>query len=207
MAAIGFKIGAPVEALRERLAQAVATMSGRDRRLLIGLSAFLLVVVLGGTWWIGRQVLADVRGRVSDREETLALVQGLAADQAAAAAEIASIEDELRRNAGQDLPAIMEKAAAKTGISTNLSAVREKEVTTTGTLEEKSYNVDLTKLSLQQLTDFLYEIETGGYPLRVRSMKTKTVTVTGVKALNVSLEVSAYRLIETAAAPPEALTP
>jgi type II secretory pathway component PulM len=188
------------QAFRERFAESVATMSSRDRRLFVGLVAFVMVALLGGTWWITRGMLADMRSRVADREQTLATVQDLASQQKSAAAQVSAIEDELRKNAGQDLPAIMEKVAAGTGISSNLAGVREKEITNQGTLEEKTYNVDLNKITTQQLTDFLYEAETGGYPLRVRSMKTKTVTSAGVKVLNVSLEVSAFRLLEEAAA-------
>ena len=191
---------ATMNPLRERFNGVVASLSERDRRLLMGLIAFVMIAALGFGWWTARGLLGDARGRVADREETLALVKDLGNAQGTAAAQVKSIEEELRKNAGQDLPAFMEKTAAKVGISTSLAAVREKEAHTEGTLEEKIYSVELSKMNVQQLTDFLYEAETGGYPLRIRSMKTKTVTAQGVKMLNVSLEVSAFRLVEDAAA-------
>jgi type II secretory pathway component PulM len=194
-----------LEPVRERFAELVASMSARDRSLLVGLLAFLVIAVGGGAWWLGRSALGDVRSRISQREDTVALLNGLASDNEEAAAQVKSIEDELRKSAGQDLPSFVEKAAEKTGISANLQGVREKQVSTEGTLEEKTYTVEVTKISLQQLTDFLYEVETGGYPLKVRSMKTKAITASGVKVLNVSMEVSAFRLLEAAApAAPEA---
>ena len=57
-----------VEPVRERFAELVATMSPRDRRLFVGLIVFVLVVLFGGAWWVGRSVLADVRSRVDQRE-------------------------------------------------------------------------------------------------------------------------------------------
>ena len=193
---------ATMNPLRERFNGVVASLSERDRRLLMGLIAFVMIATLGFGWWTARGLLGDAKGRVADREETLALVKGLGSDQGTAAAQVKAIEEELRKNAGQDLPAFMEKTASKIGISSSLAAVREKETSTEGTLEEKTYNVELSKMNVQQLTDFLYEVETGGYPLRIRSMKTKTVTTQGVKMLNISLEVSAFRLVEDAALAP-----
>jgi cell division protein FtsB len=192
-----------VEPVRERFAELVATMSPRDRRLFVGLIVFVLVVLFGGAWWVGRSVLADVRSRVDQREETLGLLNGLASDQTEAAEKVATIEAELRKNEGQDLPSFIEKSAEKAGIASNLQGVREKQVVTEGSLEEKTYTVEITKILLPQLTDFLYAIETDGYPLRVRSMKTKATTVQGVKMLAVSMEISAFRLTDAAPTPAE----
>ena len=185
-----------VEPMRERFAELVATMSPRDRALFMGLVVFVLLALFGGVWWLGRSILADVGSRVDQREETLALLNGLAEGQSTAATQVAEIEAELRKSNGQDLPSFIEKAADTTGIASNLQAVREKQIITEGSLEEKTYSVELTKLLLPQLVDFLHAIETGDYPLRVRSMKTKTVTTAGVKMLTVSMEISAFRLID-----------
>lgn len=182
--------------VRDRFAEAVASMSARDRKLLAGLAVFGVVVVLGGTWWLGGGLVADARSRVSDREAALDQLTTMASQQADAVDQVENIEAELRKHASQDLPSFMEKSAQKTNLATNLSGVREKEVRTEGNLEEKVYSVEIAKVSLQQLVDFLHEIETSGYPLRVRSTKTKTVTVAGAKVLNVSMEVSAFRLVE-----------
>lgn len=185
-----------MEPVRARFSELVASMSPRDRTLAIGLVVFVVLSLLGGGYWLGRSILGDVRSRVEQRESTLALIKGLAADQAEATEQVATIEAELRKSSGQDLPSFMEKAAAKVGISTNLQGVREKQVVTEGSLEEKTYTVEVSKITLDQLTEFLYEVETGGYPLRVRTMKTKATTVAGAKLLNLSLEVSAFRLLD-----------
>jgi type II secretory pathway component PulM len=197
-----------MDPLRERFSQLVASMSSRDRSLFIGLIVFFALTVLGGGWWVGRRALADLDGRIESREATLAQLKGLASDQEEAAKQVKSIEEELRKSSGQDLPSFIEKAAEQVGIATNLQGVREKQVTTEGTLEEKSYNVEVAKISLEQLTSFLYAVETGGYPLRVRSMKTKSLVAQGVKVLSVTLDISAFRLLDAGTAPPaEEATP
>ena len=194
---------AVLDPVRERFSGVIAGMSTRDRRLLMGLIVFLACMLLGFTWWLGRSILGDVRSRVDDREETLALLQGLASDNAGAAQQIADIEEQLRKSAGQDLPSYVENVAEKVGISSNLQGVREKQIVTDGNLEEKTYTLELSKVTLDQLTSFLYELETGGFPLKNRSSKIKSTTVAGAKVLSLSMELSAYKLIEdTPAAEP-----
>lgn len=188
-----------IENLKGRFQEVVKAMTPRDRRLFVGMVVLVPLLALLALGWAGRKALADVESRIVLQEEALGTLRTLAAEQASGASTVASIEAELRRHAGQDLPSFVEKAAQKSGLSANLQGVRERSVTTEGTLEEKAYGVDLGKVTLQQLVDFLYEIETTGYPLKVRSMKAKLVTVSGQKLLNVSFEVSAFRLVEEAA--------
>jgi type II secretory pathway component PulM len=193
---------AAMEPVRARFGEAVAAMSPRDRKLLVGLVIFAVACLLAGTWWLASGQLADVRSRVSDREGTLESVQTLLEKETSARAEATRIEDQLRKNAGEDLPSFVEKTASKVGVSGSLAGVREKEQSTEGNLEEKRYAVELNKLSVQQLAELLHALETNGYPLKIRSAKTRTVTAGGVKALNVTLEISAYRLVEEEGATP-----
>ena len=188
-----------VETLRGRFGDMVAAMTARDRKLFVGLVVFGYVAVVGGLLWVGRSQLGDLQSRVEAQEETLSLVTLLAAEQLDAADQITTIEDQLRKNATTDLPSFMEKATQKVGISAQLQGVREKGTTTEGTLEDKTYGVELSKLSLQQLVEFLHEVETSRYPLKIRNAKVKTQTLAGQKVLNVTLEVSAFRLVEAAA--------
>lgn len=184
--------------IRGRFAELVANMSGRDRKLFVGLVVTAYVLGLGGLWWLGNGQLASVQGSIDAQEHNLVLLNALAADQASAGEEAQKIERQLAKFAGQDLPSYLEKAAQKTGVTTNLQGVRDKSTTTDGSIEEHAYTVDLSKISLQQLTEFLYEVETTGYPLKIRSMKTKTVTLAGVKSLSVTMEISAFRLVDAA---------
>lgn len=188
-----------LQPVKSRFGELVATMSERDRKLFVFLIVFGVMVVLSGGWWLGGRYVKDLNSRIADRESTLGLLNGLAAEQENAAGQVVKIEDQLKKNAGQELSAFLEKAAQHTNISASLKGVRNKSTTVEGTLEEKLYTVELERVTVQQLTDFLYEMESSGYPLKVRSTHLKTLTAAGVKVLNVSMEVSAYRLIEAAA--------
>ena len=194
-------MSALLETLKARFGALVQTMSERDRRLFVGLVVCGAVLAVAGIVWATRASLADANSRVAERKASLAQVEELAAQQKASSAEAARIEEELKRRSGEDLPAFMEKAAQRAGVNANLAAVREKEVSTQGNLEEKRYGVELNKVTTAQLAGMLHAVETDGYPLRVRAMKTRTVAVAGQKLLNVTLEVSAFRLVADAATP------
>ena len=101
----------------------------------------------------------------------------------------------------------MEKASQKVGIVDNLKGVREKSARTEGNLEEKTFNVDLDKVSLGQLTSFLYEVEATGYPLQIRSTRVKASGQPGSRVLTVAMEISAVQLVEDAAAGAGEATP
>ena len=68
----------------------------------------------------------------------------------------------------------------------------------------KSYTVELDKVSLGQLTDFLFEVETNGFPMRIRSSRMKASGAAGTRVLSATFEANAYSLNEP---PPLAVTP
>ncbi len=191
-----------LQPVKARFGELVATMSDRDRKLFIALVIFGVTVVLLGGWWAGGRYLNDLNSRISDRESTLGLLNGIAAEQESAAGQLVKIEEQLRKNEGMELSAFLEKTAQHVGMQASLKGVRNKSTTTEGTLEEKLYTVELERVPVQQLSDFLYEMESSGYPLKVRSTRMKTLTAAGLKVLNVSMEVSAFRLVEDAPVEP-----
>ena len=191
-------------AIRGRFEEAVGTLSARDRRLLGGMAVLVTMFMLGGGGWLASGRLSDIHMRIGEKEHTLMLLKSMKGDQESAAAQVERIEEALRQNAGRDLSAFVEQSAQNAGMAGNLQSVREKGATTDGNLEEKTYQAEISKVSLQQLNDFLHALETGGYPLRVQNLKVRTATSAGQKVLNATLEISAYRLIEEATGGKEA---
>ncbi len=184
--------------LKERFGQLVATMSPRDRYLFMGLVLMVYGSVLGGFWYVGHHALANLHSRIDDEEQAYATLSGLASDQASASADIDRIEAELKKNSGTDLSSFVEKAAQKVGIASSLQ-VRDRETSADGNLQSKTFSVELTKITLQQVKDFLFELESTGYPLKITGARFKSTTLAGAKVLNVSLDVTAYTLLDAAA--------
>ncbi len=182
--------------LQSRLEPLLDSLSPRDRKLLLGLvtAAGLLLIAAAG-WWMSA-TLDGMRADIEERRDTLAFVRQELAEYHASQAELDAIEAELQEHADTDFSAFMEKAATSAGMNDRLESVRPTSTTTIGSLEVKNFDVSVTRVSLEQMLDFLYAVETDGYPLRITNASIKGVKVAGTKLLNIKLEISAYRLLE-----------
>ena len=191
-------------ALRARFASVQARVEGildgmspRDRSLLIGLVGFFaIVVVLGGAWAMNGK-LGSMEKMRDARIEDLNYVNRSLTEYQEAQINLEQIEKDMARFEGQDLSSFLEKAADSAEIRDRLDSVRENSVVEMGDLEEKNYSVKLSRVSLDQMVSFLYQVEGTGYPLKITSAKFKRVKVSGDWLLNVTLEIAAYRLIKT----------
>jgi type II secretory pathway component PulM len=190
-------ISTRLAALQERIQDILASMSSRDRTMFIGLIVFGVLVITGGSAFLMNRVLGDLEERIGSQEHTLQIMKTMAADYEDSSEKAAQIEEELARNTDNDLSAFLEKSAKNTGIGDKLDAVKEKSSSSDGVLQEKLYAVTLSKLELTELSDFLYEVETAGFPMQIQTLKVKTRTKKGEKTLSVDLDIAAYTLLDT----------
>lgn len=186
-----------IEGLTARFDAVLDGMAPRDRKLLIGLAGFALLVLVGGGFSLVSSSLDGMELELDQRRQDLAYVNALKADYAESSVQLEDIEAELQKHQDTSLSAFMEQAAGKAGIRERLDSVRESSVVELGALVQKNHTVSLSKISLEQALDFLYEIEATGYPLRVSNANFKVVKVKGEKLLNLKLEVAAYSLLQT----------
>ena len=182
--------------LSSRLEAMLETLSPRDRSLLLMLFSAGLLVIMGGGGWFLRSTLNDLESQLNEGRSTLAFIQGEAAEYDLAQGRVEEIEDELRKHQSTDLSTFMERAAKTAKVDDRLKSVRETSVTTLGSLEQKNYSVDVSRVTLQELLDFLYEVEGTGYPLKILSTNIKTTKVADAQLYNVKLDVAAFRLSE-----------
>ena len=185
--------------LSDRALDLLAGMTPRDRTLLMGLVAGGGLLVLGGTGWWMAGSLSDLRTRIGERELSLQQVRLSRAEYENAAVEAARIEEQLRANAGTDLSSFLEKAATAAAVKDKLDSVREKSSATEGNIEEKLHSVSLRKLTTEELSKLLFEIETAGYPLRVKTLSVKARKRSDEVTLNVDMDISAFRVLDDSA--------
>ncbi|MFT5582681.1 MAG: type II secretory pathway component PulM [Cognaticolwellia sp.] len=184
-------------AIQARVEGILDGMSPRDRSLLLGLVMFFsVVVVIGGAWTMNGK-LASIEKIRDTRIEDLNYVNRTLAEYQQAQVELERIEKDMASFEGQDLSSFLEKAADSAEIRDRLDSVRENSVVEMGDLEEKNYSIKLTRVTLDQLVGFLYQVEATGYPLKITSAKFKRVKVSGEWMINVTLEIAAYRLLNT----------
>lgn len=187
---------ARLASLQARIEGLLDGMSPRDRNLFMGLVVFFSLVLVGGGAYMMNGHLNTLEKDRDARIADLDLLEGQLQDQAQAQLELERIQGEMAKFDGQDLSSFMEKAAEGASIRDRLESVRENSVSELDDLEEKSYSVKLTRVDLDQMVHFLYQVEATGYPLRITSAKFKRVKVSGEWLLNVTLEIAAYRLLK-----------
>ena len=185
-----------IRSILDRAQDVLADMTPRDRALLLGLSGLALLVMLGGSAWWMSSTVSSLQARIDDRDATLAAVQLAGAEYEAAAVEAAAIETQLKKYAGTDLSSYLEKAATTANVKDKLKSVREKSSAVDGNIEEKLHTVSLDGMSLAELTEFLYEVETSGYPLRIKTFRVKTRSRRGETTLNVDMDISAFQILD-----------
>lgn len=184
-------------AIQARIEGILDGMSPRDRSLLLGLVAFIAIaVVVGGAWTMNGK-LDSLETTRDTRIDDLNYVNRTITEYQEAQIELGRIEKDMASFEGQDLSSFLEKAADSAEIRDRLDSVRENSVVEMGDLEEKNYSVKLSRVTLEQMVSFLYQVEATGYPLKITSAKFKRVKVSGEWLLSVTLEIAAYRLLKS----------
>jgi len=182
--------------LRARVQDLLAGMTPRDRVLLFGLVGFFSVLLLVGSTLAMTSHLDSKAEILRDREFELKQVEVLQEEFETAQAQMVDIAAKMETHAKTTLATFLEKAAAKAQITDALKEVDQRSVAEFGGLQETSYAVRLSRITLEQLVGFLYEVETAGFPVRITTLKVKTVYVSGEKFLDINLDMAAVKIVE-----------
>ncbi len=185
-----------LQPLRARLRNFTEGMSPRDRLLFMGTVVVLSLgfLVFGTVFMLGR--LDSLRELVEIRQGQLAQVEEMRTAYTEGQTRLEELEKRLGAYKGTTLSAFLEQSAGKVQIQDNLKQVKERSAAVHGNLEEKLFSVELSRLTLEQVVSFLYEVETSGYPLIIRTAKFRTVYVSGQKLLKLNMDISSFRLLE-----------
>lgn len=176
-----------------RLESTFDGLSARDRKLFIGLVAFFALILVGGGAWMMRAKLVALDGQVASRRAALDAIRAQQLEYTTARARLDEIEAELRKHEGTAFSSFVERAASSAQIRDNLSGIKESGTQQLGDLEQLQHRVELNRVELPKLLDFLYELEGTGYPLKITDASIKVVKVSGENRLNVSLDVASFR--------------
>jgi type II secretory pathway component PulM len=190
------RLDAALAPIQSQLEPLLDSLSPRDRKLLMGLAAAACLALIAAAGWWMTSTLDGLREDIDERKDTLAFVRRSVAEFEANQARLEQIESELKRHSGTDLAAFLEKAAESAGIEER-PGVRQSATTQLGSLEAKTFTVNLSRVTLDQFLDFLYQIETDGYPLRITDSSVKGVSRSESMMLNVKLDIVSYKLLDS----------
>lgn len=168
-------------------------LSARDRKLFIALVAFFALVLVGGGAFFMRNKLNALQAQVDSRRAALNAIRAQQSEYTEARARLDEIEEELKKHEGTPVSSFVERAASSAQIRDNLSGIKESGTQQIGNLQQLQHRIELSRVELPKLLDFLYELEGTGYPLRIKDASIKVVRVSGANMMNVSLDVASYR--------------
>ena len=192
-------------AMALRVQDSLAGLSQRDRKLLGVLVLIIGIGIIGGIGYLMRASMNSAESMVAYRDETLSQARKMAIEYQSNVEAADLISERLEEHRGANLSAYLEKTAQTVGISDRLDSVKETSSSQNGDLEEKLYSAQLSKLSLEEATNFIFEIENSGFPLVVKNARFKTRKVSGEKKVKLTLDIASYQL--TTEAPTTPATP
>ena len=176
---------------REKLGSAATNQ--RDRRAVLALGAVVCVLVLYfliHSFSTGTERL-EKRARVLESE--LGKVQSLSAEYELSKKKMSELAGKIKKE-DEDLISLLEKVLLEENLSRQNFSIRD--VNSRGSdeeelFEEKSVDVELKKVSLEDLVDILYKIQTKQSFLKVSNLNI-TTKVKQADSLNVKLRVSTF---------------
>ena len=188
-------IQAKFNSIALRVQDSLAGLGDRDRKLLLGLAGFAVIgMVVGSVVWM-KSSLNSINNQVEYREEAVRTATMMAAEFQSNEDTARLIAERLEEHKATNLMSFLEKTAQSVGIADRLDSVKASSTSINGELEETIYAAQFSKLSLEDATNFLFEIETSGFPLVVQTARLKTRKRKGESKIKLMLDIAAYRTV------------
>jgi type II secretory pathway component PulM len=175
------------------------SLSPRDRRLLVGLIAVFTLVFIVAVWWTLSGILSRQAATVKAAKEKLGQMQQLQTEYQGAQETLKAQEGRLAQFKDEPVGAWVEKLAQEQNVIQQLRAVNETTSETVGGLTQTHFKVQLSRAEYDPMLDFLYALETSGYPasVEVASIHASSLGKDKGKVYDLTLEIVVYSLAET----------
>ncbi len=181
--------------LLERLGAYWSSLSRRDRRLLV-------VMVTAIALFVGYLAVSTVRSRVgrleeavADKERDLETIQRITGRLEESRATMAEIEARLAQYKDFSVSGFLENAGEDLKLSENIKGINDQGLVQGDFFDEHRYEVVMRKVTLEQLVNYLYKIQSAEQPLRIDRLVVRTNT-RNREELNVNVEVVFSKLKE-----------
>jgi type II secretory pathway component PulM len=178
------------------LERQLEALSPRDRKLLVGLVLFAVLLGTAGFWYLLHGLLEDKASRVRDAKDSFAAVVALEQEYREADARFVAQKDRLQEYGKQPVTAYIEELAQKHGLNESLTRVNQNASETIGDIVQTRYTVELKKAQQEPLYRFLYDLETSGFPARVEQASFKVVVVRKERQMDLNLDITVLSLAQ-----------
>ena len=165
---------------------------GQQRTVIVGLVFAVAVLFVQFAVFPYLDARHKVKGAIAGSEKTLRELAGLGGEFTVLRERQAEIRRAIeRRPPDFNLFSDLERRAAEAGVKTNIRSITPLKTIAVGPYEEASVEIRLNKMTMRQLTDFLYKMESREDAVRIRRMSVeKTREDPGY--LNVQIQAHTY---------------
>ena len=153
--------------LVEKISSLWNTLSRRDRRLMV-------VLVVGLTLFVGFFVVTGIRSRVrslstsvQSKQRDLNTINSMIADLEESRSRIEELEARLEGYGDFSVSGFLESTGDELKIADNIKGINDQGMTEGAFFAEHRYEVVLKKVTLEQLVNYMYKIQSAPQPLRI----------------------------------------
>lgn len=160
---------------------------------LIGSGIVLILIVIMPISLAGSK-LSTMEKAISNGREQINDVAREIADYNKSRAQLNSIEGLLKTGFDTSMATTLENLASQSGVKENVESFKEKPLVPSEIYDEASVDARMSKLSLDQLVDFLYKVENEkSRVLRIKQLQIKP-RYDNKKLVDASFQVSTFKL-------------
>lgn len=181
-----------IEALLDRVVEAVEDLPPRDRKLALALLALAAFVLVGGAAFGLKSVIDDRASRVVAVKDHLVEAQDLATEYELLKAKLGDVETRMGQFKASQVSTYLEGWAGTAGVLPTLKEVRETGAETVGAYRKRTYRVEFADADLAGLVKFLHAVETSPYPMKVRSARFKAEDRREERPIDLQLELVTF---------------
>jgi type II secretory pathway component PulM len=163
-----------IDVLGDRIRGAIGAMAPRERALV----AFTVVVVLLVIGWFAQGAMSDAKTKLirqlAATSQAQIQVDALMAEYTALNTKVTEMDAKLEL--GRDFQALtwIESVGNEMAITEKVRSVQERGTETTDFYTASKITIRIDDLSLEQVTDFVYRLESSAQAIRVDELRIKT---------------------------------
>ena len=183
-------------ALVQKIEGVVESLSPRDRKLLIGLMGFFLILALGGATYLVDATLDKREAQVKTRQSQLTRIQEMVLDNQSILSRVERAEQGLKSQQDFIIQSYIEKEAEAAGIEkSKLPSIQVRSDNPGAFYKETLVEVELKEVTLASVVQFLHSVEYGTRPIHIRSVKINPKRRTRSE-LGVNIEMAVVSLVD-----------
>lgn len=170
-------------------------MIDNQGRIVVTLFTGIVVLLLSYTLVVSpaKKDITLLERKIKAKESNLTELNSLKNEYKERQSETRRMERQIKKSAKNlTLPSLLENLAKATNLKEKMTGLKANETIKSKTYIENSVEISLKGIALDELMEFIYNLETLPYMIKVKGFKIKTTYGKAPKKINLTLRVSLF---------------